>query len=131
RFLSSKVLVEIRVLRKKTDCFPAFHKTTIESKNFRTTPRWRHQSENNFQGRAFPGTIRPEKPVHLAGFNAQVEVLHRDNRLSMKRHWENFGQAVNCDRRISHGECQSRGRPQVSPAYFRFACESGNAVRLA
>src|SRR5206468_2695486 len=77
RFLSGKKLVEVRVLRKETDCFPAFDKTTIASKNFRATARWRHQSENNFQGRAFPGTIRTEQTVHLAGFDATIrQVAH-------------------------------------------------------
>src|SRR5205823_8034942 len=70
RFVSRKIFIEIWILRQKTDRFAAFDKTTITPKNFRAAARWRHEAKNNFQGRAFTGTIRPQQAVHFAWFDA-------------------------------------------------------------
>jgi len=62
RFFSAKIFIEVRIFRQKTDGFPAFHETTVTSKNFRAATRWRNQPENYFESCAFAGTIRSEQP---------------------------------------------------------------------
>src|SRR5438093_2551345 len=91
RFFAGKKFLEVRVLRKKADGLAALYKPAITSKNFRAAARWRYQAENNFQRGAFTGAIRPQQPVHLARVDPKVQVLHRDDRLSMKRNGKNFG----------------------------------------
>src|SRR5881409_3349842 len=91
RLLASKKLLEVRILWQKTDRVPALYETTVPPEDFRAATRWRYEAENNLQSGAFTGAIRPEQPVHLTRLDAKVEILHRDNRLPMKRNGKNFG----------------------------------------
>src|SRR5215831_11238229 len=118
---ASEILVEIWILRKKTNCFAAFDEATVSPKDFGATACGRHQTKNNLQCGALAGAVRPEQSVHFARFDSEVEVLYRDNPASgMERNRKNFGQSVNSDGRtrvrappawrVSHGESQSRGQ---------------------
>src|SRR4029077_5383813 len=124
RFRAGEIFVEIRVLREKTNCFAAFDEATVSSKNFGVAACRRHQAENNLQCGALAGAVRPEQSVHFARFDAEVEVLYRDNPASgMERNRKNFGQSVNSDGRISHGESQSRAQRPVRSTCSRFVRE--------
>src|SRR5262249_49583226 len=79
RFFASKVFVEVRILRQKTDCFPAFHKETVAPKNFRAAAGRGNQPENYFERCAFAGTIRSQQAVHFAWLDVKVQVLHGHN----------------------------------------------------
>ena len=110
RFFPSEIFVKIRILRQKTDCFPAFNQTAIAAENFGAATRWRNKAKNNFESCALPGAIWTEQSVNFPGLHAKIEIAHCDNRLSMERNGKNFRQATNSNSGITHGEFQNRGR---------------------
>src|SRR5215208_4473163 len=124
RFRTAKIFVEVRILRQKTYCLAALDEATVSSKNFSAAVCWRYQAKNNLQCGALAGAVRSEQSIHFARFDAEAEVLYRDHpAIGMKRNRKNFGQSVNSDGRISHGESQSRGQRPLRSAYSRFVRE--------
>src|SRR5207237_2757823 len=99
RLLAGEEFVEVRIFRQKAHRFPALDQRTIAPKNSCSSARRRNETENNFQGGALARAIGTKQSVDFARFDAQIQIAHRDDRLSMKGDWKNFREPLNRDGR--------------------------------
>ena len=62
----------------------------------------RHQSQKHLERRAFPTTIRPKKPIDLAGLDGEAQIPNRRDAPAAKRNGKNLRDILNLDGGYAH-----------------------------